>query len=201
MPGADSAAPGRDRSQPQPAVVRTRRLSLCVAGFLLVGCTAYSSAGPDTSADGSAPVSPVSSTCSPIELRTPGGSRVDLTGTWRGRSAVHYVRQSGSCVWWIALSDIPGEPAGSAHSITFHGQIRQDFTLVGEWAFVVRPIMPGTPPSAMEPVTFSIEVDGVGGQEAVIIQGPGAGPNTGGPVADFYAAITLERVGPLPVSR
>lgn len=104
-------------------------------------------------------------------------------------------------MWWIALSDIPGQPAGSAHSITFHGEIRQDFTLVGEWAFVVRPIMPGTPPSTLEPVTFSIEVEEAAGEEVVIIQGHGAGPNTGGPVADFYAAITLERVGPLPVGQ
>lgn len=148
--------------------------------------------------DASALGSPTSTSCSPIELRTPGGSRVDLTGTWRGRSAIHYVRQSGTCVWWIALSDFPGEPAGSAHSITFHGQLRQDFTLAGEWAFVVRPIMPGTPPSNLEPVTFSIEFDEVGGEEVVILRGPGAGPNTGGPVVDFYAAISLERVGPLP---
>jgi hypothetical protein len=104
-------------------------------------------------------------------------------------------------VWWIAFSDIPGLPAGSAYSITFHGQIRQDFTLVGEWAFVVRPTMPGTPPSRMERITLTIDVDATGGEEALILRGPGGGPDTGGPVVDFYDAITMERVGPLPVGQ
>jgi hypothetical protein len=179
-----------------------RFVSLMV-GAVLVGCTATA---PGTSPDPSAAASAVhdagtAADCSPIELRTPGGSRVDLTGTWRGRGAVHHIRQSGSCVWWIATSDIPGQPAGSAYSITFHGQIRQDFTLVGEWAFVVRPIMPGTPPSAMEPITLTIDVDTTGGEETLILRGPGGGPDTGGPVVDFYDAITMERIGPLPVGQ
>lgn len=176
-----------------------RRIALCIV-VLLVGCTATSSPAGSDSSIGSSPLgSPASTSCGPIELRTPGGSRVDLTGTWRGRGAVHYVRQLGTCVWWIALSDIPGEPAGSAFSISFRGQVRQDFTLVGEWAFVVRPIIPGIPASAPQPVTFTIDVDVSGGEDALILQGPGGGIDTGGPVVGFYDAITLERVGPLPI--
>lgn len=178
----------------------TRLAALCIGGLLLIGCTAASSpAGSGTSVVGSPLGTTPSTSCSPIELRTPGGSRVDLTGTWRGRSAVHYVRQSGSCVWWIALSDIPGEPAGSDFSISFHGQVRQDFTVVGAWAFVVRPILPGMRATALEPITFTIDVDNSGGEEALILRGPGGGPDTGGPVVGFYDAITLERVGPLPI--
>jgi hypothetical protein len=179
-----------------------RIVALNVAA-VLVGCNAT---GPGATlyptASGASPgESATAVSCSPIELRTPGGSRVDLTGTWRGRGAVHHVRQAGSCVWWIAFSDIPGEPAGSAYSITFHGQIRQDFTLVGEWAFVVRPIMPGTPPSGVEPIILDIDVDTTGGEETLILRGPGGGPDTGGPVVDFYDAITMERVGPLPIGQ
>jgi hypothetical protein len=183
-----------------------RRFTCILVGAVLVGCT---STGPGTTPDVSAVASPISdagnagnaAACSPIELRTPGGARVDLTGTWRGRGAVHHIRQSGSCVWWIALSDFPGLPAGSAYSITFHGQIQQDFTLVGEWAFVVRPITPGTPPSGMERVTLTIDVDATSGEEEIVLRGPGGGPDTGGPVVDFYDAITMERVGPLPVGQ
>ncbi|MGH2489733.1 MAG: hypothetical protein ACRDFR_08985 [Candidatus Limnocylindria bacterium] len=137
--------------------------------------------------------------CEPLTLLTPQGNRIDLTGTWSGRGALHYLRQSGSCVWWIALSNIPGEPAGSAHSIIFHGRVHADFTLTGEWAFVIKPSRPDAPPAVMEHITFSIEVVEADGQEAVVLHGPGADPETGGPVANFYSAITLERVGPLPV--
>lgn len=174
-----------------------------LVGALLAACTpTIPAAPPGPSALASATGDEgIASTCSPIELRTPSGSRVDLTGTWRGRGAVHHIRQSGSCVWWIALSDIPGLPPGSAYSITFHGQVRPAFTLVGEWAFVVRPIMPGTPPSGMQPITLSIDVAASGGEEEIVLRGPGGGPDTGGPVVDFYDAITMERVGPLPVGQ
>ena len=178
-----------------------RRLALCTGALLLIGCTAIPSLAGSDSSGSSSPLQSPATSCTPIELRTPGGSRVDLTGTWRGRSAVHYVRQLESCVWWFALSDLPGEPAGSAFSISFHGHVRQDFTLVGEWAFVVRPVTPGTPASALEPVTFTIDVDVSGGEEALILLGPGGGIDTGGPVVGFYDAVTLERVGPLPGGR
>jgi hypothetical protein len=120
---------------------------------------------------------------------------------WTGRGATHYIRQLGTCVWWFALSDIPGELAGSAFSITFRGDIRPNFTLVGEWAFVVKPSRPDIPPIALESVTFSIEFEDSGGEEVVIIQGPGADLTTGGPYANFYSATTLERVAPLPVGQ
>jgi len=182
-----------------------RRASVLVikvtAAVVLVGCDMAPpgslTASPDTSAASSADAL----RCEPINLITPQGNRVDLTGTWSGRGATHYVRQLGSCVWWIALSDIPGQPPGSAHSITFHGFIRTDFSLVGEWAFVIRPSRPDSPPLAMERITFTVEVEDADGEEAVVIRGPGADPQTGGPVVNFYSAISLERVGPLPASQ
>lgn len=170
---------------------------------VLVACTALPpAAAPDASGLASPTVDEANlSNCSPIELRTPSGSRVDLTGTWHGRGAVHYVRQLGDCVWWIALSDIPGEAEGSAYSISFHGQLHQDFTVVGDWAFVVKPSRPDAPPIAVERVILTIDFDATGRDEEIVLRGPGGGPDTGGPVVGFYDAITLERVGPLPVGQ
>lgn len=179
-----------------------RRASVLTA--MLVVALGLASCSPGSPGVGDASLSPAPSNtarfveCEELTLLTPQGNRIDLTGTWTGRGALHYVRQLGSCVWWIALSDIPGQPAGSAHSITFHGRLRPDFTLVGEWAFVVRPTLPGTPPSAMELITLTIEVDDAGGEEAIILRGPGFG-GTFGP--GFYDQITLTRVGPLPISQ
>lgn len=171
-----------------------------VLALLLAACAPPSPAGSGPSADASATGVPSLTSCSPIDLRTPSGSRLDLTGMWHGRGAIHYVRQLGTCVWWIALSDIPGEDAGSAFSIMFHGRIHQDFTVVGDRAFVIKPARPDAPPIAVEHVTFSIEVDEAGGEEVLTMQGPGATSNTG-TIVDFYAAISLQRVGPLPVGQ
>jgi hypothetical protein len=163
---------------------------------MLTACTP-----PTAESSFASPIPSSAARCEVFQLSSPQGNRIDLTGIWNGRGARHYVRQLGDCVWWFALSDIPGDPPGSAFSITFRGEIRPDFTLVGEWAFVVKPSRPDAPPVELDSITFSIEFDDIGGEEAVIIKGPGADATTGGPVANFYSAITLERVGPLPVGQ
>ena len=69
------------------------------------------------------------------------------------------VRQVGRCVWWIALSDFPGEAPGAEFTLTFRGDIGSDFILSGEWAFVVRPNSPGAPDRPNEGrSTFTIEI-------------------------------------------
>jgi hypothetical protein len=156
---------------------------------------------PTADPSSASPISSSAARCEVFQLSSPQGNRIDLTGIWSGRGARHYVRQLGDCVWWFALSDVPGEPPGSAFSITFRGEIRADFTLVGEWAFVVKPSRPDAPPIALESIAFSIEFAEAGGEEIVIIKGPGADTTTGGPVANFYSAITLERVGLLPAGQ
>jgi len=135
---------------------------------------------------------PAQTDCAPVELRTPAGERIDLTGAWGGGSTIHYLRQIGSCVWWEAVSNLPGAPLGSHWRRAFYGRLASDFTLSGEWAEVFNDpsFRPGGPESGW--VEFQIVTETLGGEEEI---------NTGGQVVDFYHAITLERVGPLPVGQ
>lgn len=80
--------------------------------------------------------------CPAIDLRDPGGARIELTGTWRepGGGPVYYMFQDGECLWYVggfAASD--GEqvwgPLG-LFTITFQGRVAADFTIVGRWAVV-----------------------------------------------------------------
>jgi hypothetical protein len=66
----------------------------------------------------------------------PSGERLDLTGTWLGGSTIHHVRQVGDCVWWVGISDLPGEAAGDSWLNSFQGHLTTDFTLSGVWADV-----------------------------------------------------------------
>ena len=184
------------RRRPGPGDLAT--LLLVIAAAALVGACTPESPGAASSAQASGTPGAQADGCPPVDLRGPSGDRVDLTGTWSGRGALHYIRQVGECVWWIALSNAPGEPAGSYLSISFQGRVRPDFTLAGDWGFVVKPARPDAPPANLEPVVFTIGFVEVNGQETVVIYGPGADANTGGPIANFYSAISLERVGPLP---
>ena len=77
--------------------------------------------------------------CAPVDLRTPTGERIDLTGTWvtekegtRGGG----IRQIGDCLWWSGGYPDPSEDAGrSYYQINvFRGTIDTDFTVDGEWA-------------------------------------------------------------------
>lgn len=74
--------------------------------------------------------------CLAIDLRLPSGDRLDLTGTWVGGSTIHHMRQVGDCVWWVGLSNLPGESQGESWLNTFQGHLTSDFTLSGVWADV-----------------------------------------------------------------
>ena len=108
---------------------------LLVLGLLAACSTTSSPAGASPS-----PASPVVDAdfagCSPIDLRMPSGDRLDLTGTWTGGSTIHHLRQVGDCVWWVGISDLPGEPAGESWLNSFQGHLASDFTLSGVWADV-----------------------------------------------------------------
>jgi hypothetical protein len=138
------------------------------------------------------PGEPAAETCPPINLVTPGGSRVDLTGTWRGEQAVHYVRQVGSCVWWIALSDYPGRELGAQYMVVFRGDIAADFTLTGEWMDVV--FRPGISNQRRGFVTFDVATETVSGDETLVLRSTTTAEQGAGP----YASVTLEYFGPLP---
>jgi hypothetical protein len=137
---------------------------------------------------------PAAAACAPVELRLPSGARVNLTGTWQGAGRATFVRQLGSCVSWFALSNSPNRELGSDEMITFHGQVAADFTLSGEWTWILR--HPNAPGPFGDSVTFEIDSAIVDGEETLVLRSTTTVPPSdgGGP----YGAATLEYAGPLP---
>lgn len=175
-----------------------RWIAAGVIGTLLLGCTAFPLPGSEGPSAAGSPIigSGPADTCSPIDLRSPTGDRIDLTGTWEGGVFINHVRQVGDCVWWIGYGRWPGTEPGELATLTFFGHIASDFTLSGSWATIVRPDAPGVyypgPP---------------GGAVAFMI---GFGPETGvattltrvgaGRTDAEYPSDELRLVGPLPES-
>lgn len=114
---------------------------------LLTGC---GSASAPTASGTSTHAPPASTTagpdCTPIDLRSPGGHPLDLTGTWETGSRVAgdlrilQVRQIGRCVYWWGENAFPERYGQPAHQYNvFRGVLDTDFSLVGQWVEV-----PGT---------------------------------------------------------
>jgi len=77
------------------------------------------------------------SECSPIDIRGPSGEPFDLTGVWRSNDfGVYDLRQIGSCVYWLGMSQYSGEEPGSSWTNVFAGAMQSDLTIVGRWADV-----------------------------------------------------------------
>lgn len=102
---------------------------------MLVACTTTGDP-PDASASPTASAEAGYAGCLPIDLRLPSGNPLDLTGTWVGGSTIHHLRQVGDCVWWVGISDLPGEAPGASWMNSFQGHLSSDFTLSGIWADV-----------------------------------------------------------------
>jgi hypothetical protein len=135
--------------------------------------------------------SPPAAACEPIDLHAPDGTRVDLTGTWRGGPGVHFVRQDGDCVWWVSMSTTPGQERGAEVLVLFRGKLAPDFTLNGEWMSVIRPF--GIPDPRRGSVPFALEfLDPLTGDEALVLR------SQEGIVGPFTAGVTLRYEGPLP---
>lgn len=112
---------------------------------LLLG---VSCAGPDAS--GTSTPGPASTgdtglaDCPPIDLRSPAGNPVNLTGTWYGRdpTILYYLTQKGSCLWWAGgfatSATSPNFAFGGLGGYTsvFAGTIKTDFTVEGTWVTV-----------------------------------------------------------------
>lgn len=165
-----------------------------LALILAAACAAPPSSPPELATGSVSPDSVEDDACNSIELRTPSGSRVDLTGSWRAVESVHYVRQVGGCVWWVALSDVAGQELGGSGVLIFHGGLRPDFTLRGEWMYVLRPPFSNAPPRGT--ATFIIDVSFVDGVETINLR-------QADPVEDEgpYESATLTYEGPLPPTR
>jgi len=106
-------------------------------GMTAMGCGSPSVAPTPSAAPSGAMTTDV---CRPIDLRTPSGERVDLTGSWSAsvNSPIFYVFQDADCVWIIG-------PVGPAYdsrgpgtlwdfTFVFDGHLRSDFTVLGRWA-------------------------------------------------------------------
>jgi hypothetical protein len=124
----------------------------------LAGCVSPSPAVP--SGSGPEPSTPVA--CAGADLRTPSGASVNLSGRWRAPSGgTFYVRQAGSCVWFVGLSDDTGMGGALATSNwvnSFFGSLSSDFTLHGSWADLL--VAPG---SGVGVLDFRLNFAEVGG--------------------------------------
>jgi hypothetical protein len=113
--------------------MRGRRLAGASILILLAACSLAEPAGsiaPAGSAEGA-------SECSPIDIRGPSGAPVELTGVWRSNDlGIYTIRQIGSCVYWLGMSQYSGEEPGTSWTDVFTGTMRSDLTIVGTWADV-----------------------------------------------------------------
>lgn len=169
---------------------RLRALTLGLGLVLLAACASPLTAPAPSSV---AEPSDAASECEPVNLVGLSGERADLTGTWHGASTTFYLRQAGGCVWWMALSDWPGQEPGAFFSHTFFGQLRPDFTLRGTWESIVQPStgMGYGSPFGGE-ATFDISFKTIEGEETAVLQWAGTG--------FFYGQGDIVRTGPLPGS-
>lgn len=118
-----------------------RAVRLVLAGLGVAWLAGCASASPDVGPTGPGESIPPAA-CPAVDLRTEAGSRLELTGRWRGPSGgTYYLRQTGSCVWFVGLSldeGAPGGERGSSWTNAFFGTLASDFTLRGSWADVPR---------------------------------------------------------------
>lgn len=145
-----------------------------LAAALLAACSAsVGPTGSEPSATSSA-AAVADPECKPIDLRTPSGDQINLTGTWQGYEALHFVRQYGDCVWWEELTTAPeDEPLGHIYRSVFFGRLQTDFTLVGRWADIYTGNLPnGAPviPSSGETV-WEIVIQSEGTTELITLRG------------------------------
>lgn len=121
---------------------------------LAIGLSACGSIEPAPSAPGVTEPSPSdgltrANSCPTIDLRSPSGTRVELTGTWRADTpatatqegaiaapVVRFVRQFGECVWWEEMDAFPGEPLAQEYRRLFFGSLGSDFNIVGQFGEV-----------------------------------------------------------------
>jgi hypothetical protein len=83
---------------------------------------------------------------------------VALTGVWRANDfGVYDLHQTGSCLYWLGMSQYSGEEPGSSWTNVFSGTLQSDFTIVGRWADV--PFNPDIPADALGRGTMTLLID------------------------------------------
>lgn len=149
-----------------PGSMRARFVGVVLGLAWLSGCVG-ASASPSAMPSGSgAPLPP--SVCPVIDLRSPTGQHIELTGRWRSFDAgTYYVRQWGSCVWITGFSvdaGAPGREGTSAYANAFFGNLASDFTASGFWAD-----MPWGSEDGVGTVTWKIDFADIGGEESMTL--------------------------------
>ena len=142
-----------------------RRTVVALIGLAwLAACV---SASPSATPGGSGEPLPPSA-CPAIDLKTPAGAALNLTGRWRGRDGgTYYLRQSASCLWITGFSadtESPGREGATDYTNAFFGHLANDFTFSGVWAD-----MPWGREVGVGTVTWQVDFDDVGGIYAVTL--------------------------------
>ena len=182
-------------SQPSASWAKpdARRVVAALLVALVAACSASAGTTTGEPSAASSAAGLADPACKPIDLRTPSGQRIDLTGTWEGYEALHFVRQYGDCVWWEEFTAVPDdEPLGYIYRSLFFGRLRTDFTLVGQWADIYTGILPnGAPviPSNGE-ATWEIIIQSEGTTEVITLRGLWRFPDADG----IRPPIVLTRV-------
>ena len=109
-------------------MLRLLRMAIAAGAIgIIAGCSSNVPASPSSVSPSS--LLPAGADCVFLDLRTPTGARVDLTGTWRGNDDAYYsFYQSGNCLWATGTS---------AHAVlTLRGTLMNDLTVPVEFAIV-----------------------------------------------------------------
>ena len=114
------------------------RGSTLAAWFVLASLSGCVAASPVSSPSSAAEAIPPGD-CPTVDVHSPNGDKVNLTGRWRGSNdgGTYYLRQAGSCIWFTGLSQDTGAPGGEGVSDwtnAFFGHLGSDFVIRGWWA-------------------------------------------------------------------
>lgn len=172
---------------------RIARLTAVILGMILIGCSASSSPAASGPVPASAPAGE-DEACAAIDLRTPSGERLDLTGTWRADDARFFVAQFGDCVWWEELSAEENGPLGERFRRLFAGHLQADFTVIGRFGMIyidpswIIPAPGFVVPRSGEAV-YRVVIRQEGGTELITLEGPARESTEGS-----FRTIVLTRI-------
>ena len=110
-----------------------------LVGIGLIGMLAGCGTSQPPSGEPGASAAAADEICPAVELRTPSGESLELSGRWRANDfGQYFVSQRLSCVHWLGMSPSVDEetPAGSWWTQVFVGRLQSDFTMTGEWGDV-----------------------------------------------------------------
>ena len=130
------------------AIAAAAVVIVAIAGFNLFPSRGSTVGQPTASPSVAAAASPspaasskVGAVCTPMPVKFDPTVKVDLTGAWAGNDAgIYYVRQLDNVIWWNGMSDrnTPPEMLGRDWNNVGRGEIKDDLTIVAEWADVPR---------------------------------------------------------------